>query len=154
MPDGTTKAWTQRSVRYWIRVNADQDRKLTALARTLGYDNASSYLRALADKAPSIPQLVAPEALPDRAATQAVDTRTTELASIQQAINNLSTVAHAAFRHSTSASYVAMHVWRLLADKAKLPPRGLPQDMRDDIEELQKRAIKASKDLLGNGYEH
>jgi hypothetical protein len=50
-------------------------------------------------------------------------------------------IARAALRQSTAAAYMTVVLWRMLSDRAAVPPAGLPTHMLDEINRLHGRIL-------------
>jgi acyl-homoserine lactone acylase PvdQ len=165
-------------VRYRVRVSVPTDRKLRDVARALGYESPAAYLRALAlnalqadvnhvpmtsasdppvaptdDQQAALPELrqalARLEAKLDATAEHRTGGTDMHMAELKEALKALHAIARASLYQSTSASYLGVHLWRLLADPKMLPPAGLPPQMRDEIKRLNGRVIAGIEQELG-----
>jgi hypothetical protein len=141
-----------------IRYTEAEYRILTERAQAAGYSSPSSYLHHLGIHA-ALPNYD-PTWTPPAPASYPLSHQVPEIAEQVYAIQQQLQDAAAAIRQiphieslirstilqATSASYMAIQIWRMLADQNLLPPAGIPPHMLNEIRTLHQRALTSAEE--------
>ncbi|CAH2605965.1 conserved protein of unknown function (plasmid) [Rhodovastum atsumiense] len=156
-----SKPKAERGPQLCVRVSEEELKVLTVLAQSAGYASAAGFLRYLgqrAIRAEAIPPSTGP-ACPATPPDGRIEELQQRLAELSEQVGRIEKLIQAGLAHlsfleglvrstalqATSASYMAIQVWRLLADETLRPPSGIPSQMLSDIQELHRRALAAAE---------